>query len=79
MASVSTLTEPVAPPAAAREIPDSAMATGSDDEPEMTIADKFGGEEIPEEDETLTVDEAAALLGDGTQNKQEAKGSTNEH
>lgn len=45
---------------------DSAMATGTDDEPEMTIADKHAGEMLPDPngDGELTSDEAATLLGD---------------
>lgn len=45
---------------------DSAMATGTDDEPEMTIADKHAGERLPDPngDGELTPDEAATLLGD---------------
>jgi ferritin-like metal-binding protein YciE len=51
--------QPEAPPA------DSAMASGSDDEPEMTIADKHSGEipPDPDGDGKLTVAEANRLLG----------------
>jgi len=48
---------------------DGAMRTGqgADDEPDMTIADKHTGDTPlpdPNGDGTLTLDEAAALLGD---------------
>jgi len=54
-------------------VADSAMATGTDDEPDMTIADKHAGE-TPLDlngDGELTPDEAAVLLGDqsGDDNK----------
>ena len=54
-------------------IADSAMATGTDDEPDMTIADKFTGEPMPDPDGdgVLTTTEAAALLGDDLAAKQE--------
>ncbi|MBC8141017.1 MAG: hypothetical protein H7Y38_06200 [Armatimonadetes bacterium] len=44
-------------------VADTAMATGTDDEPEMTIADKHAGDTLPDPDGTLTEAEAAELLG----------------
>ena len=43
------------------------MATGTDDEPEMTIADKYAGDTLPDPDGDgiLTESEAAQLLGAG--------------
>lgn len=57
----------IAPPVAAvTPVADTAMATGTDDEPEMTIADKHSGDTLPDlnGDGQLTPDEAATLLGD---------------
>ncbi|RYZ78482.1 MAG: hypothetical protein EOP06_28990 [Proteobacteria bacterium] len=44
---------------------DSAMATGTDDEPEMTIADKHAGDTVPDTDGDgeLSTEEAATILG----------------
>lgn len=49
-------------------VADSAMATGTDDEPEMSIGDKHAGDTLPDPDGDgkLTVAEAATLLGDAT-------------
>ncbi|MBC7806712.1 MAG: hypothetical protein H7145_11225 [Akkermansiaceae bacterium] len=45
---------------------DSAMATGTDDEPEMSIGDKHDGEAVPDPngDGKLTLNEAAIILGE---------------
>lgn len=50
-------------------VADSAMATGTDEEPEMTIADKHIGEPTldPDGDGELTPSEAATLLGDSNE------------
>lgn len=56
-----------APPATAvSPVADTAMATGNDAEPDMTIADKHLGEDLPDldGDGELTTEEAAQLLGD---------------
>lgn len=56
-----------APPVATvSPVADTAMATGTDNEPEMTIADKHTGDPLPDPngDGKLTPDEAATLLGD---------------
>ena len=60
-----------APPANAppdSPVADSAMATGADDEPEMSIGDKHAGDALPDPDGDgkLSVAEAATLLGDVT-------------
>jgi len=57
----------IAPPVATvSPVADTAMATGTDAEPDMTIADKHTGDPLPDPngDGKLTPDEAATLLGD---------------
>jgi hypothetical protein len=65
-------TEPTTPaPSTATIVPqtipvlESAMRTGEDDEPEMTIGDRHAGDTIPDPDGdgVLTPDEAERLLG----------------